>query len=81
MLNKDNEKIELTPEQQNPGSAKPEDFEVIEAIPFAGQYGDTPTERKRLLKKRNENRQPFEGTPDRPNVNNSAKPKTGSRLR
>lgn len=33
MLNKDNELIELTPEQQNPGAAKAEDFIVGENIP------------------------------------------------
>ena len=47
MLNKDNEKIELTPTQQNPGNAKPEDFEIgNEGNPGGGQYGDTPAERK-----------------------------------
>jgi hypothetical protein len=83
MLNKNNEKIELTETQQNPGAAKPEDFKVNEAIPFGGSNGDTLAEKKKMLKQREENRPVsarWNGTPDRPNVNDAKKPKTGSRL-
>jgi hypothetical protein len=38
MLNRDNEKTELTPNQQNPGAAKPEDFTVGEAYPPANPW-------------------------------------------
>jgi hypothetical protein len=81
MLNKDNEKIELTPTQQNPGNAKPEDFVIgNEGNPGGGQFGDTLSERKKLLKKREENRPAWTGTPERNDVNKAEKPKSGSHL-
>jgi hypothetical protein len=47
------EKIELTPEQTDPGKARPEDFHVsIEnnaAVPGHGQRGDSAQEFNRLL--------------------------------
>ena len=52
-----NEKIELTPQQQNPYLARPEDFEVNtpDAIanctqPFHGQRGDSNREEAKLLR-------------------------------
>ena len=51
-------KVELTPEQQNPGLAKPTDFDIHEVgddpltQPFHGQHGDTLAEYKRLLEER-----------------------------
>ena len=82
MLNKDNEKIELTKTQQDPGAAKPEDFEIgNQGNPGGGQYGDTPTERKKLMRDRESTRRkPYKPTPDRNNVNDAALPKTGSKL-
>ena len=83
MLNEDNEKIELTPTQQNPGNAKPEDFEVgNEGNPGGGQYGDTPAERKKLMREReSKRRSPYKLTPDRNTPDHPERPKTGSRLK
>jgi hypothetical protein len=41
------QKIELTPTQQNPGAARPEDF-VVQARD-GGQHGNTAAERAALL--------------------------------
>jgi hypothetical protein len=56
MTNQQDEKIELTPAQQNPYLARPEDFEVVspDAIanrtqPFHGQRGDSDREEAKLL--------------------------------
>jgi len=53
------QKIELTENQQNPYLARPEDFEVIapdniasRKQPFHGQRGDSNREEARLLAKR-----------------------------
>jgi hypothetical protein len=53
------QKIELTPEQQNPYLARPEDFEVVapdniasRTQPFHGQRGDSDREEAKLLAKR-----------------------------
>jgi hypothetical protein len=53
------QKIELTPEQQNPYLARPEDFEVVapdniasRTQPFDGQRGDSDHEEAKLLAKR-----------------------------
>lgn len=43
-----NQLMEPTPEQMNPGLAKPTDFKIGTAIPGHGQYGDTKTERATL---------------------------------
>jgi hypothetical protein len=43
--------IELSPNQQTPGDAKPTDFEPqTEEIEFGGACGDTPREYRELLK-------------------------------
>ena len=39
--------VALSPQQQNPGSARPEDFKVSDRGP--GQTGDTKSERAALL--------------------------------
>jgi len=78
MLNKDNEKIELTPEQQDPALAKPEDFVVISEIPISGQRGKSKAEYARL--KAEADAKNRKATPDRNSVNNAAKPSTGSIL-
>ena len=74
-----NEKIELSRNQQNPGLAKPEDFNVVESddpaylgrLPFHGQCGDTPREYHRLLTEREKNRpndvSPYDSRPVIPN--------------
>jgi hypothetical protein len=53
------QKIELTENQQNPYLARPEDFEVVapdniarRTQPFHGQRGDSNREEARLLAKR-----------------------------
>jgi hypothetical protein len=48
-----NEKVELSPSQQDPGSADPNDFEICQAnierpVPAHGQWGDTAAEKKAL---------------------------------
>jgi len=45
---KDNQKIELSNNQQNPGNAKPEEFEVQSEIPLHGQCGNSRAEYARL---------------------------------
>jgi hypothetical protein len=78
----DNEKIELSNTQQNPGAAKPEDFTVNEVQPFGGQNGDSRAERRRLMQIRaTKRRKPYIPTPDRHDVNEAELPKTGSRLK
>jgi hypothetical protein len=42
--------VELTPEQTNPYLARPDQFEVIEALPFHGQCGENQREYQKLLK-------------------------------
>jgi hypothetical protein len=54
-------KIELTPTQQNPGAARPEDFK-IEARD-GGQHGDSTAERAALLAEREIDAKP--SPPDR----------------
>jgi hypothetical protein len=56
-----NELFEQTPNQADPGLAKPEDFEVNpsdsnESYPFHGQRGDSKRECNALLKVREESR-------------------------
>jgi hypothetical protein len=78
---RDHMKIELTPTQQDPGAAKPEDFEVQQEIPGDGQNGDTRAERDRIMRERAaKRRKPYIPTPDRHTPNDPGKPKTGSRL-
>jgi hypothetical protein len=55
------QKIELTPTQQNPGAARPEDFK-IEARD-GGQHGDSTAERAALLAEREIDAKP--SPPDR----------------
>jgi hypothetical protein len=82
MLNKDNEKIELTKTQQDPGSAKPEDFVVNEEIPGGHQNGNSRAERGKLMRQRAAKRRaPYRETPDRHTTNDAALPKTGSKLK
>lgn len=78
-------KIELTPEQQNPGLAKPTDFEVTETddplppTPGHGQRGETAAEYKRLLKERRGGEsQPI---PDRNSVEDAEEPNTFKKTR
>ncbi len=63
MQNEKNQKIELTPEQQAPGRAKAEDFEIVPAseaakmkMPAHGQRGRTKEEYERLLAESDANR-------------------------
>ena len=42
-----NQVIELTPSQQNPGTARPGDFQIVARD--GGQHGDTAAERAKLL--------------------------------
>ena len=78
---KDDTLIVLSRTQQDCGQVKPEDFVIgNEGNPGGGQFGDTLSERKKLLKKREENRPAWTGTPDRNDVNEAEKPKTGSHL-
>jgi hypothetical protein len=59
LTSEQDQKIELTPEQQNPYLARPEDFEVVapdniasRTQPFHGQRGDSDREEAQLLAKR-----------------------------
>jgi hypothetical protein len=76
-----NEKIELSNNQQNPGAAKPEEFEVQSEIPGHGQCGDSRAEYKKLERESEAKRgAQYRETPDRNDVNKAEKPKTGSKL-
>jgi hypothetical protein len=49
-----NTRIDLTPTQQDPGSAKPTDFEIVKsevphATPAHGQHGRTAREERELM--------------------------------
>jgi hypothetical protein len=65
--------IELTPEQQDPGRARPEDFQITSSennqhrTAFHGQHGETPAEYRRLLAERESEpgRSKFVATPER----------------
>jgi hypothetical protein len=50
MLKEKNTLVELTPQQTNPYLARPEQFEVIEALPFHGQCGENQREYQKMLK-------------------------------
>jgi hypothetical protein len=51
MKTQKDELIELSPNQQSPRNARPEDFEAeSEQIEFSGACGDTPREYRELLK-------------------------------
>ena len=63
-LNTDNEKIVLTPTQQNPAAAKPEDFEIVcggtaeyEEESVSGQRENSP-----LAQKKSDASNPFRGS-------------------
>jgi hypothetical protein len=76
---KDNEKIELSNNQQNPGAAKASEFKIqSEELPGHGQRGDSKAEYSRLKRLADSKNRP---TPDRNDPNNSAKPSTGSSLK
>jgi hypothetical protein len=75
---KNNEKIELSNNQQKPGAAKPEEFEIQSEIPGHGQRRDSKAEYARL--KREAEAKNRQATPNRNDVNNAAKPSTGSIL-
>lgn len=65
--------IELTPEQQDPGRARPEDFQITNSensqrrTAFHGQHGETPTEYRRLMAEgaSDPGKSEFAPTPDR----------------
>jgi len=73
-------KIELTPNQQNPYAARPEDFEVASPnapsameVPAHGQRGDNAREEDRLLAER---RATGKGAPLPTFVDDAKKPHT-----
>jgi len=76
------QKIELSENQQNPGGARPENFEITHEGPEyegGGQTGDSASEHARLMKI--PRRAPYVPTPERNNVNFAEPPKTGSELK
>ena len=52
MKDKQDLKIELTPQQSNPYLCRPEDWTVDSSIPGSGQRGDSQREFRQLLSKR-----------------------------
>jgi hypothetical protein len=79
---KNNEKIELSINQQNPGAAKPEEFVIQSEIPLHGQRGNSKAEFAKLKRETDAKRNaPYKETPDRNDVNEAEKPVTGSCLK
>jgi hypothetical protein len=79
MLKEKDTLVKLTPEQSNPYLARPEEFEVIEALPFHGQCGEDQREYQKLLKRGEvaANASNFADDAEvHPNVNTAEKPHT-----
>jgi len=78
MLKERNTVAELTPEQSNPYLARPDQFEVIEALPFHGQCGENQREYQKLLKRGEAaaNASNFTDAEVHPNVDTAKKPHT-----
>ena len=78
MLKEKDTLVKLTPEQSNPYLARPEEFEVIEALPFHGQCGENQREYQKLLKQGEvaANASNFDDAEVHPNVNTAKKQHT-----